>query len=140
MTGVEVAVGFLIAWAVKKANRVGTRADAIVDDVIDRGLDRVHDVVSNKPGEDPALAQLESEAAHTATVSQRTRTRVELALEEAAEQDPQFGQHLHVAVEHARSAGADSVITAVGQRGVVVRRDNSGTISTGDNAINMHQR
>ena len=43
-----VAVGYVIAWAVRKARRVGGRLDSEVDEVIDAGLDRLHEVVAAK--------------------------------------------------------------------------------------------
>jgi hypothetical protein len=130
--GLEVALGFLITWAVKKVSRVGKRAAQIVDDALDAAMDRVHEVVVGKLGGDPALARLELEASESGQVSDRTRTRVQLALEEAVDEDPQFAEALQAAV--------DSAPVNAAERGVVVSGDNSGIVSTGDKTINTQHR
>src|SRR5260221_7134951 len=45
-----VVAGYVIAWAVRKARRVGGRLDAEADGVIDAGLDRLHEVVAGELG------------------------------------------------------------------------------------------
>ncbi|MDH6124839.1 hypothetical protein [Kitasatospora sp. GP82] len=101
MTGLEIAVGYLFAWAVRKSKRVADRADAEVDRGLDAGMDKLHDLVSHKLGQDPALHKLTEEAeAGQAQPSDRTRQRVQLALEDAAEQDPGFAEALERAVKH----------------------------------------
>lgn len=96
MTGTEIAVGYLFAWAVRKAKRVAGRADAEVDRTLDAAMDRLHDLVSRKLGEDPALRRLAEEAAAgQEKPTDRTRQRVQLALEEAAEQDSGFAEGLN---------------------------------------------
>jgi len=62
MTGIEIAVGYVFAWLVRKANRVAGRADAEVDRTLDAAMSKLHDVVSTKLGEDPALKKLAEEA------------------------------------------------------------------------------
>ena len=57
-----VVTGYVIAWAVRKAKRVGGRLDAEADRVIDASLDRLHEVVAAKLGGHPALAELVEEA------------------------------------------------------------------------------
>ena len=89
MPGVEFLVGVLIVWAVRKARRVGERVDGQVDQVLDAGVDRVGELVSGKLGGDPALVKLEAEAG-AGEVSERTRARVALAVEDAADTDPGF--------------------------------------------------
>jgi hypothetical protein len=96
--GLEVAIGALIAWAIAKARRAGREADELVDDVIDTGMEKVHDVVLAKLGQDPALAKLEIEAATSGDVTPRTRQRVELALADAVEGDPGFADRLREAI------------------------------------------
>ncbi|MEV6010153.1 hypothetical protein AB0M29_25480 [Streptomyces sp. NPDC051976] len=102
----ELAVGYLIAWAVGKARRVAGRVDAEVDAALDAGMDRLHEVVAARLGADPALEQAVTEAASgdPEAVSDRTRTRLNLALEEAAEQDPAFASALDEAVSSVRAA------------------------------------
>ena len=53
MAGLEIVVGYLIAWAVRKARRVGGRLDDDVDLVMDAELNQIHDLVAEKLGLDP---------------------------------------------------------------------------------------
>ncbi|MEU2358829.1 hypothetical protein ABZ599_38730 [Streptomyces misionensis] len=100
MTGIEIVVGYVFAWAVRKAKRVAGRADAEVDRTLDAGMDQLHDLVSRKLGEDPALQKLAEEAqTGQEEPSDRTRQRVQLALEDAAERDPGFAETLDRAVK-----------------------------------------
>ncbi|MFD6822746.1 hypothetical protein ACFWC5_20555 [Streptomyces sp. NPDC060085] len=109
MTGIELAVGYVVAWAVGKARRVAGRADAEVDQVLDAGMDRVHEVVAARLGTDPALEQTVSEAAsEQGEVSSRTRTRLQLALEEQTEQDPAFATALQEAVAAVQAAASQA--------------------------------
>ncbi|SER90603.1 chromosome partitioning protein [Actinokineospora terrae] len=98
--GLEVVVGFLVAWAIAKGRRVAERADGIIDETLDAGVDRVRALVSSKLDGDPSLERLATEAT-TGTVTDRTTTRVRLALEEAVEQDPEFATRLLEAVRAA---------------------------------------
>lgn len=96
MVGADIVVGYLFAWLVRKAKRVGQRADEQVDRALDAGVDRagerLHALVANRLPDDPALKRLNAEAEQGALEpSQRTAQRVALALEDAAEQDPDFG-------------------------------------------------
>lgn len=123
MTGVEIAVGYVFAWAVRKARRVAGRADTEVDRTLDAGMDRLHDLVGRKLGEDPALRKLAEEAeAGLAEPSERTRRRVQDSLEEAVEQDPGFAQALEHAVEELRAASRAAAGGGVsaGDEGVAV--------------------
>ncbi|MFC9636457.1 hypothetical protein ACFTY8_46605 [Streptomyces mirabilis] len=113
MTGIEIAVGYVFAWAVRKAKRVAGRADEEVDRSLDAGMDKLHDLVSRKLGQDPALQKLAEEAeAGQDKPSDRTQRRVKDALEEAAEQDPGFAEALDYAVKElqalSRTAGGVS--------------------------------
>ncbi|MEV6742600.1 hypothetical protein AB0N14_39385 [Streptomyces sp. NPDC051104] len=113
MTGFEIVVGYLCAWGVRKARRVGERADGEVDRALDAGLDRLQDLVRQKLGEDTALHRLTEEAASgQGAPSNRTRQRVQLALEDAAEHDAAFAADLEQAVQHLRGidrAAADHI-------------------------------
>ncbi|MFE2970415.1 hypothetical protein ACFXKC_43580 [Streptomyces sp. NPDC059340] len=105
MTGLELAVGYLIGWAVRKARRVADRADAEVDQALDAGMDRLHEVVVTRLGTDPALEQTLAEAASDQeAVADRTRLRLQLALEDAAERDAAFQQALDDAVAEVQAA------------------------------------
>jgi hypothetical protein len=97
VSGIEVAVGFLIAWFARKAGRAGRKLDGMADEAIDAGLDKLGNLVTHKLGDDTALRQLEAEVV-AGEVATRTETRVRLALEEAAEQDATFGADLDAAV------------------------------------------
>jgi hypothetical protein len=90
MVGLELVAGYLVAWGVRKLRRVGTRLDEETDEVIDAGLDRLHDAIAAKLGADPALGKLEDEVSQGLEPSDRTLRRVQDAVEEAAEGDPGF--------------------------------------------------
>jgi hypothetical protein len=95
---IEVAVGLLVAWFARKAGRVGKRLDGITDEAIDASAAKLHDLVMAKLGTDPALAKLAAEAAETGDAGDRTKARVQLALEEAVEEDAQFAAALETLV------------------------------------------
>ncbi|MFB7475201.1 hypothetical protein [Kitasatospora sp. NPDC056184] len=107
MVGVELAVGYLFAWAVGKARRVAGRVDAEVDQALDAGMDHLHEVVVSRLGADePALERIREEAGSgLAEPTARTREQLELALEQAAARDTGFAAALRLAVE-AVAAGA----------------------------------
>jgi hypothetical protein len=90
-----VVAGYVIAWAVRKARRVGGRLDAEADGVIDANLDRLHAVVTAKLRGHAALADLVEEAETAGDggeVSDPVRQKVASAITEAAAQDDVFGQ------------------------------------------------
>ncbi|WP_250399921.1 hypothetical protein [Streptomyces cellostaticus] len=106
MTGVEIAVGYAFAWLVGKARRVAGRADAEVDRGLDAGMDRLHELISAKLRDDPALQRAREEAeAGQDELSARTRHRLELALEDAAEHDADFAAALAWVVVELQAAG-----------------------------------
>jgi hypothetical protein len=105
MSGIEVAVGCLFAWAVRKARRVAGRADTEVDRGLDAAMDHLHEVVSRKLGQDSALARLAEEAEEgREEPTGRTRQRLQLALEDAGEHDPDFAEALRQAVAQVQAA------------------------------------
>jgi len=101
---IGLAAGYLVAWATRKARRVGGRLDAEADGVIDAGLDRLHEVVAAKLGGHPVLAKLVEEAEDAGQVSKLTRQQVELALAAAARKDELFGQALRELTAQLREA------------------------------------
>jgi hypothetical protein len=132
MTGVEIAVGWVCAWLVSKARRVAGRADNEVDRGLDAGMDRLHELVSAKLGQDPALvrAREEVEAGHE-ELTERTRRRLTDALEDAAEHDTQFGAALQQAAQDLQSkAVAGDGGQAVGGN-VSVAADGEHSLATG---------
>ncbi|MFE3265845.1 hypothetical protein [Streptomyces sp. NPDC059215] len=115
MTGVEIAVGYVFAWAVRKARRVAGRADAEVDLVLDGAMDRVHGVVARRLGSDPELERLEAEAeAGQDEPSALTRQRVEAAVSRAVEEDAGFARELDVAVSAVQEAAGGAVAGSYG--------------------------
>jgi hypothetical protein len=104
--GLEVAVGFLIAWVVGKARRAGKQLDGVADQMVDASAVRLRDVLLRKLGGDSSVQRLQLEAAETGEVSDRTRQRVTLALEDAVEQDTQFAAELESALAEAEKNGA----------------------------------
>lgn len=113
VTGVELAVGYLAAWALHKTKRVADRADAEVDQVLDAGMDRVHELIAARLGTDPALEQAMTEAAsEQAEVTDRTRTRLHLVLEEQTEQDPAFAAELQKVVANVQAAASEATSAA----------------------------
>jgi hypothetical protein len=133
MTSIEIAVGYVFMWAVRKAGRAAGRTDTEVDRTLDASMDRLHDLVSRKLGQDPAWRRLTEEAGNgREQPSDRTRRRVQLALEDAAETDPSFAERLARLIE--QLAGAHSATDAVtagadGQTAggsVTIRADNGG--------------
>ncbi|GLY42502.1 hypothetical protein Amsp01_085250 [Amycolatopsis sp. NBRC 101858] len=104
--GLEVAVGFLIAWAVGKARRAGKQLDGVADEVVDASAVRLRDVLLRKLGKDSAVEQLQLEAARPEGVGDRTAQRVKLALEDAVEQDRGFAAELESALAEAEKSGS----------------------------------
>jgi hypothetical protein len=112
MVGLELVAGYLVAWGVRKLKRVGTRLDEEADEAIDTGLDRLHEAIAGKLGADPALGKLEDEVSQGLEPSDRTLRRVQDAVEEAAEQDPEFGARIEVLLARLEKErdGAQSVV------------------------------
>ncbi|WP_051451533.1 hypothetical protein [Actinospica robiniae] len=109
MTGIEVAVGYMFAWLVRKAKYVAGRADAEVDRSLDAGMDHLHELVSKKLGQDSALerAREEAEAGQTEP-SERTRRRLTDSLEDAVEHDQDFAHALNNLVTELQAAAASA--------------------------------
>lgn len=120
MTGLEIAVGFLVGWAVRKFRRAAQGVDAEVDRALDTGLDRLHDLVSSKLGADPALAQLNTEVEQAGQPSDRTQQRVQLALEEAADSDTAFATDLTAILEHLQNLEQQAGGSTTGRHGVAI--------------------
>jgi hypothetical protein len=119
MVGLEVVVGFLVAWFARKAGRVGRRLDGMADEVLDAGLARLHEVVASKLSGEPALEKLAAEAGESGEAGPRSEARVRLALEDAVEEDPAFAAELDAAVARVREAGG-VVGATTGDHGVAV--------------------
>lgn len=131
MVGLELVAGYLVAWGVRKLKRAGKALDEETDEVIDAGLDRLHDAIAEKLGTDPALVRLEADVAQGLEPSDRTLRRVQDAVEDAIEYNPDFAaviEALLAKLEEARS-GAPSVagIDLRGANGVQVGNFNTQT-------------
>jgi hypothetical protein len=131
MTGLELVVGYLAAWGVRKVQRVGKRLDEDFDEATDSALDRLHDIVVAKLDGDPAVTKLGDEAARDGAVSPRTRQRVELSLEDAMENDTDFRDRLSAVLAEledlSHGAGNLAGIDLRGARGVQVGNHNEQT-------------
>jgi hypothetical protein len=131
MVGLELVAGYLVAWGVRKLRRVGPRLNEEADAVIDAGLDRLHDAIAAKLGADPALGKLQDEVLQGLEPSDRTLRRVQDAVEEAAEDDPEFGVTIEALIARLEEAhdGAPSVvgIDLRGAKGVQVGNFNTQT-------------
>ncbi|MGW1491863.1 hypothetical protein [Streptomyces sp. NPDC002402] len=121
MTGIEIAIGYVFAWAVGKARRVAGRADAEVDLALDGAMDRVHQVVARRLGDDVELERLEAEAAAGQDEpSALTRQRVEQAVTVAVAEDPGFARELEAAVAAVQDAARGAGSAVVGAYGLSV--------------------
>jgi hypothetical protein len=121
----SVVAGYVVAWAVRKARRVGGRLDGEADTVLDAGLDRLHKAVAAKLGADPALRAAEEEAAQPAgTITDLTRQRIESAIAAEAAEDDTFGRLVTNLVAE---------VQATEQRtGTLVQTGGQATLFTGD--------
>ena len=94
MTGLELIAAAAVGYLVRKARRVGVRADAEVDRALDAGMDALHQAVSTALGEDSSLILLNDQLA-AGTETERTQQRVRLAIEQAAADDSGFAGQLY---------------------------------------------
>lgn len=104
--GLELVAGYLFAWVVRKVKRVSAKADGEVDRVLDAGMDKLHDLVTKKLGDDAALTQLERDAA-AGVDSERTKRRVHDAVEQAVEDDAAFAEQLRQVLEELAKASGE---------------------------------
>jgi hypothetical protein len=131
MTGLELVAGYLVAWGVRKFKRAGKRLDEETDEVIDAGLDRLHDAVAAKLGTDPALVKLEADVSQGVEPGERTRRRVQDAVEDAAQGDADFGAVILELVTRLQEASSNSASAAAvdlrGAQGVQIGNFNTQT-------------
>lgn len=108
MIGFEpFVVGWLVVWVTKKVRRAGERADGRLDEAVDAQVDRLCGLVLGKLGAEPAVRQLEQEAAQ-GVATERTKLRLQLAVEEAVVQDTEFADALRSLVEEIRSTAPEA--------------------------------
>jgi hypothetical protein len=119
VTGIEVAIGVLVTWLARKAKRVVDQVNSDVDDVLDAGVAKLHELVVDKLGTDPAVVKLHTEVEETGDASERTKDRVRLAVEQTFDDDPGFEKRfleLVSQIQPARGGRGD----VVAQRDVIV--------------------
>ncbi|MFJ2725236.1 hypothetical protein [Streptomyces collinus] len=135
MIGIEIAAGYVFAWAVRKVRRAAPRADEEVDRAVDTAMDHFHDLVSRMLGADPALDEAVEEArGGAAELSDLTHQRLVLSLMAAIKRAPTFESELAQAVTALQEAGAgvpSRTVTAKGVRSVAVG-GSAGLVVTGD--------
>lgn len=107
LTGLEpLVVGYFAAWVARKARRVGDRVDGKIDQALDAAVDRLANSVLSRVGGEPAVGQLTEEAG-SGVDNERTKMRVQLAIEDAIERDKAFGDELRALVEQIHSQSTD---------------------------------
>ncbi len=119
VTGLELVAGYAVGYLLQKWRRVAGRVDTEVDHALDTGMDRMHELISTKLVGDTALARLEAQAS-VGDEKPRTRERVEGAIIDAAEDDPDFAQQLEQLVTQLREHDAGA---STGDYGVAAGRD-----------------
>lgn len=146
-----IIASYLVAWAIRKAQRVAGRLDTEADGVIDASLDKLHEVVENKLGSHPVLAELVEEAEETGDgkqITDLTRQQLELALTSAAMKDDIFAQavtELSARLQEAERAAGKSVATGPGSAvftGNANAKANNGGIAFGQVAgtVNINEK
>ncbi|WP_328455528.1 hypothetical protein OG780_36755 [Streptomyces sp. NBC_00386] len=132
MTGVEVAAAMVFAWAVRKAQRVGGKADGIVDGTIDELGDRAHNAVMAKLRGEPAAELAEVEAGQVLPVlAPEVREGLELAITEALRADPSVQELLEQLANAVREArGETSLVTQMSVTRSTFSNDTTHTANT----------
>jgi hypothetical protein len=118
--GVDLLAGAAVSYLIRKARRIGHRADGHVDEILDEGTDRVCDLIEGALGLDPSLTLLD-EQAQAGTESDRTIRRAEDAISEKAEADAEFRQRLELLLIQLESVPGGARVSAPG--GVAAGRD-----------------
>src|ERR671930_69002 len=108
----------LVGWFARRAKHAGEQVDKKVDEALDAGLQKVHDLVAGKLHDEPALKVLEGEVVETGEATTRTQARVRLALEEAVDTDQTFATQLTAAAEEVRAAQTTGPVA--GPHGVAI--------------------
>jgi len=102
---IEIAVELLVVWMTHPTRPEHNYATANQDTVSDIALRTLHELVTDKLRGDPALERLELEATSSGEVRPRTRTRLTMALEDATEDDHDFGRDLQNVLNKLRGSG-----------------------------------
>lgn len=136
--GLEIVVGYLASWVWRRARHAAGTVGDKVDAAADAKLEQLYQTVAGKLAGDPALGRLESEATQDLDaqpqVSDRTRDRVRLALEDATEADPGFAEQLTALLSQVKAAGVSAA-----EHGVAAGRDVNVSAQSGSvAAVNLH--
>jgi hypothetical protein len=115
---IDITVGLVLTWIVAKARRMAVKADGVVNATLDAAVDRVGELVMGKLGSDSAIERLQVEAAEPGEISDLTRQRVGLALQDAVNRDADFARHLAAAVAAAEQAAGSGA--RAGSGGVAI--------------------
>lgn len=118
MIGLELLAAYATGYLVRKARRVPE--DANVDQLLDAGVDALYELVAGVLGDEPSLVKLQQEGT-VGIESERTRQRVKLAIEDAADADPEFAAELERVVADLRAS--DPHVAASGDGNVVAGHD-----------------
>ncbi|MCU7722544.1 hypothetical protein ODJ79_02335 [Actinoplanes sp. KI2] len=116
--GLEALAAITVAFLLRKAARIGARANVMVDEALDAGLDRLELLIRSRLGNDPALARLEQESLAGEPASDQSRQAITSAILRQAESDPHFAYQLESAVTNLQQivSAAPHSTTAVGGR------------------------
>jgi hypothetical protein len=106
------AVGYLV--------RRARRADTAVDEILDTGTDRVCELVTTALGDEPVLAQLDTQA-RKGTETERTRRRAQDAIADKLEADAGFAGQLEQLLRQLEKAPGGILLSA--PAGVAAGRD-----------------
>jgi len=120
MVGVDLLAGAVVAYLIRKARRVGGRADEHVDAVLDAGTDRICELIEGSMGDDRVLSLLD-EQAQAGTETERTVRRAEDAIAEKLEADEVLQRRLEALLRELE--GRPGAIVLPGAGGVAAGRD-----------------
>ena len=101
MADVEIAVELLVVWLTRPEHE-GTVAR--LDSSSDITLRALHQLVAAKLHGDPAFGRMELEASEQGEIRPRTRSRLAMAIEDATEDDHDFGKDLKTALDELRES------------------------------------
>lgn len=135
---VEVAVAMLIAWAVGKANRVGTQINGLTDETLDLAVNRVRNAVVFKLGDDAAVRRLLEEARATnGSVSSVTQIAAERSIAAAIADDSRFAAELARVTATPTAPGTVSMNNSGNFAGVMGDIHSTGPVNVTSKIVNQ---
>ncbi len=111
----SMLAGAAVGWLLRKARRVGGRADAEVDRVLDVGMDRLQEAIDRRLAGNPAVEKLM--AGNVTSPDAPLAQQVKFAVLEVLEADPEFATELRARIAELSQAAArvgDTSVTVVG--------------------------